>query len=70
MLAYTCALVERAKSELANLKADRKGVTALEYGLMAGLVSLAIVTAAIALGGAISDLFSRITTALTGVAPA
>lgn len=57
MFAYCFALLQ-------SLRADRKGVTALEYGLMAGLVSLAIVTAAGALGGDISGMFSHISAAL------
>jgi hypothetical protein len=39
MFAYSLALVERVKAELALVKADRKGVTALEYGLLAGLIA-------------------------------
>ena len=40
MFAYSFALIERAKAELALVKADLKGVTALEYGLLAGLIAV------------------------------
>ena len=39
---------------------DRKGATAIEYGLIAGCISLAIVAAIFAFGGSLQDLFSLI----------
>jgi pilus assembly protein Flp/PilA len=69
MFAYTFALVERAKAELALVKADRKGVTALEYGLLAGLIAVAIIVGAKALGTGINDMFNNIASSLpTGTA--
>jgi len=70
MFAYSFALVERVKAELALVKGDRKGVTALEYGLLAGLIAVAIIVSVTALGTTISGLFTRISTALAAVAPA
>jgi pilus assembly protein Flp/PilA len=63
MFAYSFALVERVKAELALLKADRKGVTALEYGVIAAGIVAVVATAATALGGRISDLFGTIISA-------
>ena len=60
MFAYTCAFVERAKAELGRVKADRQGVTALEYGLLAGLIAVAIITAVTGLGTAISGTFNYV----------
>jgi pilus assembly protein Flp/PilA len=60
MFAYTCALVERAKAELALLKTDRKGVTALEYGLLAALIAVVIIAAVTTLGKNLSSIFSTI----------
>lgn len=64
MLAYVYAYSGRIGREFVNatqrLKGDRKGVTALEYGLMAALVSLAIVGAATTLGGNIATLFTNV----------
>jgi len=39
---------------------DEEGVTALEYGLIAGLIAVAIIVGATALGGKINDLFTYI----------
>lgn len=41
-------------------KKDIKGATAIEYGLIAGGISLAIVTALFLFGGSLSSLFSTI----------
>ena len=45
---------------------DDSGATAIEYGLIAGLVSVAIVTALILLGPKLTTVFSTITTSLPG----
>jgi pilus assembly protein Flp/PilA len=68
MFAYTSTLTERAKAELMLLRSDRKGVTALEYGLLAGLIAVVIIAGATLLGTNINALFSRIAGELTGVA--
>lgn len=39
---------------------DEEGVTAIEYGLMAALVALAIITAASLLGTNLGGLFTKI----------
>ncbi|MBI5608399.1 MAG: Flp family type IVb pilin [Deltaproteobacteria bacterium] len=39
---------------------DEQGVTAIEYGLLAALVGVAIITAAAVMGTKISDLFTAI----------
>lgn len=64
MFAYTCSLVERAKAELALLKADRKGVTALEYGVIAAAIVVAISATVYTLGTNLNLLFGTISTAL------
>jgi pilus assembly protein Flp/PilA len=46
---------------LANaLRQDGRGVTALEYGLIAGAISLAIVASVTTLGGTISGIFGNL----------
>jgi pilus assembly protein Flp/PilA len=47
--------------------ADEEGATAIEYGLLASLIALAIVCGATALGGSINDLFNSVSTTLDGV---
>jgi pilus assembly protein Flp/PilA len=52
---------------LNNLKAlakDERGVTALEYGLIAGLVAVVIVTSVTALGTKLTSTFTTIAAAL------
>ncbi len=44
---------------------DEEGATAIEYGLIAGLVAVAIVAVLGTLGGQLQTAFTRISTALT-----
>ena len=43
-----------------RFKADRRAVTALEYGLIAGLIAVAIIAGATSLGSAIGKSFNDI----------
>ena len=43
---------------------DERGVTALEYGLIAGLVAVVIVTSVTALGAKLAGTFTAIVAAL------
>jgi pilus assembly protein Flp/PilA len=60
---------ERAMKTLKNAVArfvrEEEGVTAIEYGLIAGLIAVAIITAVTALGQNLSTLFTNIGTAIT-----
>ncbi|MEM7123167.1 MAG: Flp family type IVb pilin [Pseudomonadota bacterium] len=52
---------------LANITALRKnmeGVTAIEYGLIAGAIAVAIIAVLLALGGDINNLFTKTSGAL------
>jgi pilus assembly protein Flp/PilA len=60
MFTYTCALGERLRAELALMTADRKGVTALEYGLLAGLIAVVVAVGAGTLGTSIKGMFTAI----------
>lgn len=44
---------------------DKSGATAIEYGLIAGLVSVVIITAVTLVGGNLDLTFDAIATALT-----
>ena len=46
---------------------SEEGVTALEYGLIAGVVALAIVGTATTLGGDLSALFTAISANVTAI---
>lgn len=41
---------------------DESGATAIEYGLIASLIALAIITGATTLGGKLSDTFTYVST--------
>ena len=46
---------------------DESGVTAIEYGLIAGLVSVVIIVAVTAIGTELNVVFGKIQTALATV---
>jgi pilus assembly protein Flp/PilA len=52
-----------------RLKKDEKGATAVEYGLMVGLIAVVIIVAVTALGGRLDTLFRGVTTKLGGTTP-
>lgn len=39
---------------------DRQGATAIEYGLMAGLISIAIIVALNGIGAGLTDVFTTL----------
>ena len=43
---------------------DESGATAIEYGLIAALIAVVIITAAGALGNKVSQKFNQVTTAM------
>lgn len=47
---------------------DEEGVTAIEYGLLAALIAVAIIVGATAAGTELNSLFNRIATKLKGIA--
>lgn len=49
---------------LKSFVGDESGATAIEYGLIAALIAVAIITAITALGGKLADTFSLITSKL------
>ena len=53
-----------------RLKREEKGATAVEYGLLVGLIAVAIIFTVSLLGGQLNDLFTTITDELGGDAPA
>ena len=56
-------MIEYAKTWL-DLKLDRRAVTALEYGLIAGLIAVVIVTSVKALGTQLVATFASVSAAL------
>lgn len=54
---------------LSRLLSDESAATAIEYGLIAALISLAMVIAFVSLGLSLSDIFSTIGDTLRGARP-
>ncbi|GAN76246.1 Flp family type IVb pilin [Acidisphaera rubrifaciens] len=50
--------------DLLLLRGDRRGVTALEYGLIAALIAVVIVSAVTGLGTKLSNTFNQISNSL------
>lgn len=48
---------------------DEGGVTAIEYGLIAALIAVFIITAVTAVGGGLEATFNAVADALTGAIP-
>ncbi len=53
---------------LRNLWTDESGATAIEYGLIAGLVSVAAIFALTQMGGALQNIFGVVQTQLDNAA--
>ncbi|MCW2579786.1 MAG: Flp/Fap pilin component [Blastococcus sp.] len=47
-----------------RLKKDEKGATAVEYGLMVGLIAVVIIAAVTLLGTELTGLFTKVTNAI------
>jgi pilus assembly protein Flp/PilA len=54
-------------SAVKTFAADENGVTAIEYGLIAALIGVAVAGTAKTLGGDLSDLFSTISDKVNGI---
>ena len=54
---------------LSRLLKDERGATAIEYGLIAALISLAMVIAFVSLGLNLSNIFTTIGDTLRGANP-
>jgi pilus assembly protein Flp/PilA len=51
----------------ARFMKDESGATAIEYGLIAALIAIAVVAGATAVGGSVGDTFDNISTKLDKV---
>ena len=61
----TSNFVHGAAGTVRRLRSDTAGVTAIEYGLIAGAIAVAIIATVIALGGDIKNLFASTGSALS-----
>lgn len=53
------------KALIQRFKSDEDGATAIEYGLIAALISVAIIAAVRSVGGTLSDTFTEVNTELS-----
>lgn len=56
-------------NQLMNFLRDEEGATAVEYGLIVGLIAVFLIVAFNLLGGGLSTLFTGTATEVTGAAP-
>ncbi|AUT62566.1 Flp family type IVb pilin [Paraburkholderia terrae] len=56
------------KNAIQQFLREEDGVSAIEYGLLAGLIAVAIITTVGLIGGKLNDVFVIIKTKLDGVA--
>lgn len=54
---------------LRKIKKHEGGATAIEYGLIAALISVAAIAAFTAMGDSLNNLFTGVTTTLTNATP-
>ncbi len=57
------------KTLLTRFVNDESGVTAIEYGLLAGLISVVCIVAITAIGTKLNTVYNYIATSLTNVVP-
>ncbi len=54
---------------ISRLNRDEEGASAVEYGLLVGLIAVVIIAAVVALGGSLNGMFESIDDGLNGVVP-
>jgi pilus assembly protein Flp/PilA len=62
---FCCFILEFVMSFLKKLAANKRGATAIEYALIAGLIAVASVAAFTAVGGGITTKVGQATAELT-----
>ncbi len=50
-----------------RLSRDEEGASAVEYGLLVGLIAVVIIGAVMAVGGSLSDMFNAVSGALDAI---
>jgi pilus assembly protein Flp/PilA len=65
-----CAAGESMPKILKRVRADNSGATAIEYGLVAAFVALAVVAGLSAIKGSLADVFREVDAGLTATSAA
>ncbi|MFD0913925.1 Flp family type IVb pilin [Methylophilus luteus] len=58
-------MLNSIKTAFVNFISDEEGASAIEYALIAAMVAIALISFVTPINDAITDIFDRITTALT-----
>ena len=59
-------MLAHLRAYLRGFASDRRGISAVEYGILGAVVVVALVAAGPSLGTAVTAAFTRLTTALNG----
>ncbi|NEK94129.1 Flp family type IVb pilin [Modestobacter muralis] len=70
VIAFYATLSSFVSTAADRLKREEKGATAVEYGLMVGLIAVAIIAAVALLGDNLTDLFNGIAGEVDDATPA
>jgi pilus assembly protein Flp/PilA len=57
-------LISKATAYLTAFRKNEEGVTAIEYGLIAGAIAVAIIAVLLTMGSDIANMFSSVSSAL------
>jgi pilus assembly protein Flp/PilA len=57
------------RARIITLQKSERGASAVEYGLLVGLIAVAIIVTVGLLGGQLNTLFETVNTELSGVTP-
>jgi pilus assembly protein Flp/PilA len=66
ILKYYFKKEEKRMELIKRFLKEEEGVTAIEYGLIAALIAVAIITILIAVGTSLNDIFTRVNNGLNG----
>ena len=59
-------VLEGLKTKVESIRSDERGVTAVEYALIVGLIAIVIIGAVTLLGTGVSNLFARARCSVVG----
>lgn len=61
--------MKRIRALIQDFGASENGATAVEYGLIAGIVSVAVVAGSTQIGQTLSSIFTTLSTSMASTAP-
>jgi pilus assembly protein Flp/PilA len=59
-------VVNYVRVRLTAMARTERGASAVEYGLLVALIAVAIIVAVVALGGSLSNIFSKTASSISG----